>query len=939
MAARALIHLRCRTEYSYRTAYGKVSHVADRLAALGAAAAGIVDGAGTWGHVRWARELTSRGIKPLFGAEVALCAADGKRPRFWLLAAETRAFYRTMTALQRCAGEPAETQLALLRDCGPGVVRFAGTALCDPDTFDYVDINPASPLAQQRALQLHAATGKPLVVTANNYYPAPEDLDVFLAAMQRQHLGPHWLPTVSELREQMAGCLSRTEFDRAMDNAAAVAAMCAGELPRAPMIRVDGESLDAAVEAGRRERLRLGHLASWTSAYQQRLDYELALIREKAYESYFLVVADLVRWAKSVMFVGPGRGSSAGSLVCYLLRITEIDPLEHGLLFERFIDVSRMDLPDIDIDFSQQQLVFDYLPRRYGQAKVARIGNVNTMRARTVIGRACAALGIPEREKYAVLDALIEYSSGDSRYGHALEDTLTQTAPGRRFIAQHPEAQLMFALENHASHAGVHAAGVIVCNDAVSDYCTVSAERTVHLDKLDTEALNLLKIDALGLRTLAVIEDAGVTTPNELYALRLDDPAVFSLFNDRRYAGIFQFEGQAQRCAAAEIRVQSFRQLDHITALARPGPLGGGASQKYIARAAGREPVQYRHPSMKVYLEDTLGVVLYQEQVMRICFEIGQFDWRVVAEIRKAMSGRKGKEYFDRRGAQFIAGAQQHGLSSAEAEIIWNEICTFGAWGMNKSHTVSYSVISYWCAWLKVYHPLQYLAAALRNAKDDAQAIDLLRDADREGVSYVAFDPARSAADWSVVDGQLIGGFQNLKGFGPAKAAAAVARRAAGTLDVAKLASRQQIKYQDLYPLHSRWGHIYTDPTLAGCRPGSRFVQLDKLPAEGDVLLLACVQRKELRDENETVRTARRGGKRISGQTLFLDVFVTDDSGVPIKLRFDRFIYPRIGARAAEQLKVGDVVMVRGWRIPNFAMVKVKRIRCLTRPEVFPNHA
>lgn len=924
-----LAQLRCRTEFSFREAFGKIPDVAERLQAIGTPAAAIVDG-GTWGHVKWAKELGQRGIKPLFGIERPLLCENGKRPRFWLLAVNMKQFYQLSTALS-AHDITLEKQLALLKNA-KGVLRFSGSALTDPETFDFIDINPASSLSQAHALKLHKKTGKPLVITSDNSYPSPEHRDAFLAFARGARLTPQWILSMEELRAQLS-ILTDNQFGAAVETTNAIAHQCASILPVASIISVKGD-LVAALDEGHEERLRLGHLTAWTPAHQARLEHEIKLIKSKNYESYFLVVADLVRWAKTNMLVGPARGSSAGSLVCYLLRITEVDPLEHGLLFERFIDVSRSDLPDIDIDFSKQHAVFDYLPKKYGRDKVARIGSINNMRARTVIARVCEQLGIPDREKFDVLDVLIEYSSGDSRYGHSLEDTLSQTEPGKRFAEKYPEAKLMFALENHASHTGVHAAGVIVCNDPIHDYCTVGSDGVAQLDKPDAEALGLLKIDALGLRTLAVIEDTGATTSAELYALKLNDPKVFQVFNDKHYAGIFQFEGQAQRRVAAEVLIKSFKQIDHITALARPGPLGGGASQKYIARAAGREPVEYRHPSMASYLAETMGVVLYQEQVMRICFEIGQFDWKVVSEIRKAMSGRKGKEYFDRRGEQFVAGAMQQGMPKQEAEEIWAEICTFGAWGMNKSHTVSYAIISYWCAWLKAYHPLAYFAASLRNAKDDVQAIEILREACQEGHGYVAFDAKRSAVDWTVVDGELVGGFKNLEGFGPAKAVRAVEDRRLGKLNVDKLA-KHKVKFNQLYPLQADWGHAYEDPTRVGCAPGSRFSKINELPPRGDVLLLAQVVRKELRDENETVRVARRNGVRLEGQTLFLDVFATDDSGIPITLRFDRFKFKALGAVAAEKLKVGDVVMVRGFRIENFAMVKVKAIRCLNRPEVF----
>lgn len=922
-----LPQLRVRTEFSFRDTFAPVDRVGEALAEMGCPAAGMVDG-GTWGHARWAATAKKRGFTPLFGVELTIPQPDGRKPTAWALAGDTRAFYRFSSA----ARLPEADIGALFASAGPGVLRFAGAALSDPEQFDYVDLNPASPLQQRSALALHRRTGKPLVVTSDNAYARREDFSPFMAVSGRERVTPQHLLTMAELRAELRG-LSDAEFAQAVANTREVVERCATKLASAPLIHFPGD-LTALARAGQEVRLRLGHIAEWTEVYEARLLRELAMIEKKQYESYFLVVADLIAWSKQRMLVGPGRGSSAGSLVCYLLRITEIDPLQHDLLFERFIDVTRNDLPDIDIDFAdaKRDMIFGYLADKYGAANVARIGSINTLRARSVIAKVCDKMGIPARDKFDVLNVLIEYSSGDSRYGHSLEDTMAQTEPGRRFAARHPEALMMFALENHASHTGIHAAGVIVCNEPIADYCTVGADGVAQIDKPYGEAVGLLKIDALGLRTLGVIEDAGVVTADELYALKLDDPEVLKVINDRRFAGIFQFEGQAQRRVSAEVVIDSFRKLDHVTALARPGPLGGGASQHYIARAAGREPVTFRHPSMEAYLGPTMGVVLYQEQVMRISFEIGRFSWEVVSEIRKSMSGRKGKEYFDRRGAEFIAGAATIGVPEADAQEIWSEICTFGAWGMNASHTVSYSVISYWCAWMKRYHLLAYVAACLRNAKDEAQAYELLREVVAEGVTYIPFDAERSAVDWAVVDGELIGGFMNLVGFGPAKAHAAVEQRAAGWTPAqrAKI-DAAVVKFSELYPLAAAYGHIFADPEGHGCAAGSRFSRLDAMPEAGGVLAIVKVIEVKMRDRNEAILVARRNGAREDGQTLFLDIIVNDDTGVPCTLRIQPRDWEPMGRLAAERLQDGDAIMVRGRRVPNFSMITVKRIRCLNR--------
>lgn len=944
--------LRVRTEFTFRQTFAPMARVGAALEALGAPAAGIVDG-GTWGHVRFAKEAEKRGFRPLFGTELTVPTQDGRKPSAWALAIDTKAFYRFSSAARQKGADIT----GLFAGAAGSVLRFAGAALEDPETFDYIDLNPASRLLNRRALKLAERTGKPLVLTSDNWYPAPEDRDAFMAICAQERITPQHLLNLAEMREQFS-FLDDATFERAVRNTHEAAEIAASQLPKAPIIRVEGD-LRAMAEAGRDRRLALGHLKSWPQEYADRFEHELQAIQAKEFDSYFIVVADLISWAKERMLVGPGRGSSAGSLVCYCLGITEVDPIPHHLLFERFIDVTRADLPDIDIDFNdtKRDMVFDYLAEKYGVANVARIGNVNTLKPRSALAEVCKRLGVPDHARYDVLNVLVEYSSGDARFGNSLIDTFTTTLAGKQFTEQYPEAMVVQAVENHAWHTGVHAAGVIVCNVPVTDYCTVTAEGVAQIDKPDSEYLNLLKIDALGLTTLGIIEDSGVVTSEELYALTMDDPEVLRIFDEKKFCGIFQFEGNAQRNVSAQIKADSFRTLDHVTALARPGPLGGGAAGKYIDRKAGREEVSYTHPALAEMLADTYGVVLYQEQVMRIVREIGKFSWADTTVIRKAMSGRKGKEFFDRQGEKFIKGAAEDGIDAATAAQIWEEICSFGAWGMNRSHTCAYAVISYWCAWMKRYHPLEYAAACLRSAKDDDQAMAILREMKSEGVDYVPFDFEHSQQHWSVQNGRLVGGFRNLVGFGPAKSAAAIEARDNGLLPktlkertenesayskpMLKLFDRiaaAEVKFKELYPLHVAYADLYNDPYSHGIRPGSRIVDLMDMPVQGDVLILGKLTKKELRDENEVVRAKRRGGKLIEGPNLFADLFIHDDSGGPVTVRVDRFNFDPLGRAALENLVVGeDVILVRGRRIPNFNMVKAERIRCLTNPGAVPN--
>jgi DNA polymerase III alpha subunit len=926
--------LRVRTEFSFRKAFGPVPRVVAALKEMGCPAAAIVDG-GTWGHVRWAKECDKQGVRPMFGTELVVPKDDGRKPVSWVLSEDMKLFYKFSTAARI-----KDINIEELFATSTGIIRFAGAGLENPDCFDYIDLNPASTLQNRWALRLHEKTGKPLVVTSDNAYPKKEDYDAFMAIIPGERATPQHLLRREELRASLR-LLSDEQFDQACRNVFEISERCASKLNIAPLINVEGD-LRQLAEEGKARRLALGHLASWPQHYEDRLQRELGIIENKNFESYFIVVADLVMWAKQHMLVGPGRGSSSGSILCYLLGITEIDSIEHGLLFERFVDVTRVDLPDIDIDFSdtKRDMCFQYLAKKYGSANVARIGNINTLKPRSVLHTVCKKFDVPDPEKFKIIDVLHEYSSGDSRFGKGLEDTLLTTNNGKEFLAKYPKAFVMADCENHAWHTGVHAAGVIVSNVAVNDYCTINPDGVAQIDKPDSEYLNLLKIDALGLRTLGIIEDTGVVTADELYALKLDDPKVFDIFNQKKYSCIFQFEGATQRTISEQIKVNDFKTIDHITALARPGPLGGGATEKYIERKAGRAPVAYRHEKLAPATGDTYGLIIYQEQVMNCVREIGHFSWEDTTIIRKAMSARKGKEFFDRKGELFVEGARQEGLSEADAKEIWQELCDFGAWGMNRSHTCAYAKISYWCAWLKAYKPLEFAAANLRNARDDINSLEILREMAVEGIEYIPFDIDLSEVHWSVKNGKLVGGFRNLIGFGPAKAVAAVEARRLGKM-TEKLRTRimeAKVKFTQLYPITDRCAPIYESPQLYGIPEGYKVLKGNQFPVRGLLYYITEVVAKSQRDENETLRIAKREGKRLGEDgtpTQFIDLHVIDDSGVPFTLRINRFRFVKqtspynkepIGPWIMQNIHVGDVVLIRGSRIPNFNMISLERI-------------
>jgi DNA-directed DNA polymerase III PolC len=941
--------LRVRSGYSYRNAYGRHPEIVARLQEIGCTSAALVD-AGTWGHVRFEAATKKADIKPMFGMEIPVLTLDengeavGFKPVAWVLATDTKKFYNLTT---KSVAQKGLTDADFIK--AEGVLRFVGGAhsALQPSAYDYVDVNPSSYLHAYKAVQLARRTGKPMVITSYNDMPDQKQKRFAYAWEVRDSVGMRHIASEDEIWSQVRHAMTRAEFESAVANTYAVAEHLDGVgLQKAPLIHLEGDLIALARE-GQASRLSRGHITEWTEEYEARFNMEIEQIQLKKFDSYFLVVSDLVRYAKEHMLVGPARGSSAGSLVCYLLGITEVDPIPHDLLFQRFIDISRADLPDIDIDFTdtKRHLVFEYLQNKYGAANVAKLGNINTLQANSVMAQVGKRFGVPYSETANVKNALIVYSSGDARYGKGLQDTFDGTEPGREFMRRFPEAaECMGDLEIHPSHTGVHAAGILVCNDPVSDYCTVNVEGVAQIDKPDSEYLNLLKIDALGLRTLGIIEDSGVVTAEQLFSLKLDDPEVFRVINEDRVSGIFQFEGDAVRSVTRSVNVDRFSKIDNLTALARPGPLASGMAQKYIARAAGREPVTYDVPQLEKYLKDTFGVFLYQEQIMSVVKEIGLFDWVKTSAVRKAMSGRKGEEYFNKMGQDFVAGATSQGVPVDQAKKIWQEMVTFGSWGFNKSHSVSYAVVTYWTCWLKRYHKLEFAAACLRAAKDDEQTIAILRELAKEGVSYTPIDPDYSDMHWKVADGRLIGGIQNAKGFGPVKALKYVQAREKWVQQVAlgplnkkdskayakhlESLAKAEVQFQDLAEAHTKWGHFYREPRLVGVTSGNPIINMKECGERDECLVIAKLTKKILADENEAIRIKKRGGKVMKGPTQFIDLMMVDDStDSPMRFRVRPDKYAQHGRPIAETAPVGSWFLVRAWKISGIDMFIVKNVK------------
>lgn len=908
-----MIHLKLRTEGSFGQTFAPLDRVIKRLKEIGCSAAGIVDN-NTWYHVPFFNKCKAAGIQPLLGIEIVVHDDDDISPAMWFLAKNTDGLSELYEFASRAHRQPQSTKRGSIPRLyyddvlaiSDNVFVFAGEVLDEKlieQRKPIIDLNPSSRVLNNRKKALAKKFGLTVIDTADNAFVYENDSDTFeLISRGSLKASPQW---ITELQTGEA------------ENE--IAAACSSmELPKAPMVRAEGD-LEALCRAGIKFR-KMEEM--WNDEYEQRLIYELDLIRSKDFESYFIIVADMVGFAKQHMLVGPSRGSAAGSLVCYLARITEINPIPPKLYFERFIDVSRTDLPDIDLDFpdDKRHMVFEYMAEKYGSTNTAHIGTISQFKPKSALIQVCKALGIPPSATAGVKAAMIERSSADSRANNCLEDTLKTTDPGKVLLSMYPQVEMATLLEGHASHTGVHAAGLLVCNEPITKFATVDANGIAHVEKGAAESLGLLKIDVLGLRTLGILEDSGV--PIDWYNLPFNDKETYDVFNNQRLCGIFQFEGNALRAISGDIDFRSIIEIDAVTALARPGPFGGGVTEEYVKRKQGK-PYEAVHPLVERHMEETFGLPVYQEQTLAIVREIGKFDWKETSTIRKAMSKRMGKEFFDTYWEKFKAGAASQGIDEEKARATWEMINSMGAWQMNKAHTYSYAVISYWTAYLKAHHPLEFAAANLRSAKSEDSAIELLREMVREGVEYVPFDIELSEENWCVKNGKLYGGFMALKGIGESGAAKYVAARDAGKLtskDREKIASCENI-FDNIFPFSTKYSSIYENPARHG-------ISCDKMWSIGDINSISNIKHgdelvfmgeviyKNSRDANEEINVKKRGGEVLKGQTQFADMRLRDDTGT-IGARIGRFDWFQMkngsagGKEFIESVPVGAHLLVR----------------------------
>jgi DNA polymerase-3 subunit alpha len=502
------------------------------------------------------------------------------------------------------------------------------------------------------------------------------------------------------------------------------------------------------------------------SAYRERLERELSVIVATQYPGYFLIVWDFIREAKARGIpVGPGRGSGAGSLVAYALRITELDPIEYGLLFERFLHLERVTMPDFDVDFcmARRDEVIAYVAQKYGGASVGQIATFQNLKARSVIKDVARAMGIAAAEAQRIANLIPDLGQGKTA---SIEQALEQEPKLKALAESDPRILTLLRqarkLEGLTRHAGTHAAGVVISDGPLSDHvpCFTSDGAIVtQYDKDDVEAVGLVKFDFLGLKTLTVIAVAERLVrarpdrqhdPLDLSRISLDDRDTYALIGSGETTGVFQLESSGMQALLKQLRPDCFEDIVAAVALYRPGPLGTGMIDDFVDRKHHRKPVPRLHPLVDGVLAPTYGVPVYQEQVMQIAQCLAGYTLGEADLLRRAM-GKKKAEEMAKHEATFVSGAVANGVSAEQALGIFKQIEGFAAYGFNKSHSAAYALITYQTAYLKAHYPTEFFAALLTTDQDKIEkVVRTIAEARAWGVAVLPPDINLSDVDFSV---------------------------------------------------------------------------------------------------------------------------------------------------------------------------------------------
>ena len=849
------VHLHLHTEYSLVDSTVRIQSLMAACRDDGMPAVAMTDQNNLFGLVKFYRKALAAGIKPVIGVDLRIADdEDPKRRHTLILLCQDNEGYRNLSCLLSRAflegqvrGEPLARREWLTAESCKGLIALSGglcgdvgqalahdheeeaRALLDGwlavfgDRY-YLELIRTSRAGEedivQGSLRLANDAGVPVVASNDVRFVSAEDFNAHEARVcihegrgladpdrPRNYSQDQYLRSSAEMRQLF------DDIPEAIDNAVEIAKRCnldlkLGEsvLPAFPVPEGQTEADFLALKAREGLEVKLEQIFETQSIpvkergavrapYEQRLETELEVVISMGFSGYFLIVADFIRWArKNGVPVGPGRGSGAGSLVAWVLGITDLDPLYHDLLFERFLNPERVSMPDFDVDFCMEgrDRVIEYVADRYGRDRVAQIITFGTMAAKAVIRDAGRVLGQP----YGFVDRIAKLVPFD--LGITLDKALEQSDELAAMYRDDEEVtaiiDLARSLEGLVRNAGKHAGGVVIAPGQLTDftplYCEDGGSHTItQLDKDDVEAVGLVKFDFLGLKTLTIIDwavrNVNAADPEaelDINRIPIQDEATFSLLRTTETAAVFQLESSGMRDLIKRMQPDRFDDLVALVALFRPGPLQSGMVDDFIERrhAVNKADIDYLHPELKPVLEETYGVILYQEQVMQIAQTLAGYTLGGADLLRRAMGKKKPEEMAKQREI-FVTGATERGVTEKTATRIFDLMEKFAGYGFNKSHSAAYAVLAYQTAYLKAHHPAAFMAAVMSADLDNTDRLVTLKDDCRkQQLKLLPPDINASAYAFSVSDERtILYGLGAIKGVGRSAVESVMAEREA----------------------------------------------------------------------------------------------------------------------------------------------------------------
>lgn len=841
----SFVHLRVHSEYSLSDGIVRINPLVEASAENAMPAVAITDSNNLFALVKFYNAAQRTGVKPIIAADVLVAPRkENDDPTTIVLIAKNEKGYRNLSELisksytdgqdvrhaclkREWIGERAEGLLALSGGKDGDIGRALASARLDeaaaytkewmqifPDAF-YLELHRTGRDGEEdyidKAIDLAVDLSCPVVATNDVRFLATDEYEAHEARVcihdgrtlddprrEKRYSQEQYFKSPAQMAELFS------DIPEAIENTVAIAQRCSVDvdlgnyyLPDYPV--PEGETpeshLTKVAQAGLEARLAKISRDINRNDYQERLDYELSVINDMGFPGYFLIVMEFIQWAREHDIpVGPGRGSGAGSLVAFSLLITNIDPLEYDLLFERFLNPERVSLPDFDIDFCMdgRDSVIQHVTELYGKEAVSQIITFGTMAAKAVVRDVARVQGKP----YGLADRLSKLIPFEP--GMTLKQALEDEPQLVEFIASNDEAdeimEMAFKLEGLARNVGKHAGGVVIAPTRLTDFTPVYCDATgggmmTQFDMVDVEQVGLVKFDFLGLRTLTIIDHALKSINNQRVAAGqpeividetpLDDPAIYADLQQAKTTAVFQLESRGMKDLIKKVKPGRFTDIVALVALYRPGPMQ--LADDFVKRKQGIEKVDYLHPSLEHVLEGTYGVMLYQEQVMQIAQVLAGYSLAEADILRKAM-GKKKPEEMARQREVFIDGAVENGVVKDQADHIFNLMERFAGYGFNKPHSVAYALIAYQTAWLKHYFPSDFMASVLSADMQNTDKVIINIDESRAmGLTVVPPNVNEGGFRFAAVDESTIFyGLGAIKGLGEGPVETIVAQRETG---------------------------------------------------------------------------------------------------------------------------------------------------------------